>query len=844
MIVYFADRKMNILGKASTYLPNGYSIINDKKIEDVDSGIATIEITVAFTKGQQTELQSMMDAGNYILRYDDMANEFYTIIETRVDAKMGEITVYAEDAGMDLLNEINGPYEATEAHDIEWYINYFAVDTGFEININEIPTLSRKLKWEGEATTASRIRSVATEFGAELSYSFEVEGLKVTHKYINIHIERGQDTDITLHLNREIDNITTTKTIANLCTALEVQGGIPEGKTDPITLSGYRYDDGDFYVSGTRLLSRNALAKWSRYVWKDEPNKVEGYSGHIVGSFSYETTSQEELCNRAIVALKKKSDMEVNYEVEIGIEPEARIGDRVFIVDDNGELYLQSRILRLERSVTQGTFVATLGDFLIKDSGISDQILSLAEQLKEISEKKQGEVPTKLSQLENDTNFQTDSQVSSTVNTAKVEAISTASSDATNKANSAKAEAISTAASDATSKANAALNDSKTYTDGKYSSLRAEMIQADFLDAKAAKITDLVTENLEVGSINGNVIKDGSVVAKALSNEAVTTLSGIKLYYSADEPTVTAQADGSYTDEAGHVMRDGDTWYQTVIARDSTILNPLNEINDTVKDTYSDGVITRRVGVVDLGTLNWTYSSTYKRFDGGQLADAKPVTDNTRKFIAICDKYDIRGSASSIQGTGIGLTSTKNLLVYDNSYTNATTFKNAMQGVMLYYELAEPYEEQGELANSIMSVWTNGAWLETPLDGSIIRANSITAQEIAANTITGNNIAGNSLSIGNMDETVMSSKGERGQMQWSDNALHITSSNADKTEKYETEIGGDGIKFKYQDQTVASIDQDQLIIDKTLVFTEMKIGNWSWAVNPINGNLMVKWGGN
>ncbi|MBQ2811679.1 MAG: phage tail protein, partial [Clostridia bacterium] len=137
-------------------------------------------------------------------------------------------------------------------------------------------------------------------------------GLEITNKYINVYKERGKDVGVQLRLNKEIDRIVTTKTITNLATGLEVTGGTPEESETPITLKGYKYDDGDFYVSGTRLYSRKALQKWSRYQWDKEPNKTtEG--GHIVRQYSYDTTSQKELCAHAVAELKSICDMEVNY---------------------------------------------------------------------------------------------------------------------------------------------------------------------------------------------------------------------------------------------------------------------------------------------------------------------------------------------------------------------------------------------------------------------------------------------------------------------------------------------------------------------------------------------------
>ena len=67
------------------------------------------------------------------------------------------------------------------------------------------------------------------------------------------------------------------------------------------------------------LKSRKALEKWSRYLWETGPDV-----GHIVQQYSYDTTSQSELCNRAVSQLKKICDMEVNYEVDISVLPKMR----------------------------------------------------------------------------------------------------------------------------------------------------------------------------------------------------------------------------------------------------------------------------------------------------------------------------------------------------------------------------------------------------------------------------------------------------------------------------------------------------------------------------------------
>lgn len=384
MILYFANRQMDILGKAATNLQKGYVIIEDTKTEDVETGVATLECKIGYTLNTRKRLEEMTKAGNYILRQNDGSTEFYTIIDREVDTKNQDVYVYAEDAGLDLINEIAEPYSATEAHPASWYIEKWIIDSGFEIGINEIPaSSSRKLSWEGNATVTERLASIATQFGGyEISFSFAIKGMEISNKYVNIHKERGQSTAEQLRLDRDIDRIITKESVANLATGLRCTGGLMDDGETYIDLKGYNYDDGDFYVAADGILrSRNAVAKWSRYVWNKEPNKLNGYSGHIIRSYEYDTLNQSTLCAHAVTELKKICDVEINYEIEITNLPEnIKIGDRVDIVDDAGELYLSSRILKLETSVTGNTQTATIGEHLIKEDGIPLKVQEMAEK--------------------------------------------------------------------------------------------------------------------------------------------------------------------------------------------------------------------------------------------------------------------------------------------------------------------------------------------------------------------------------------------------------------------------------------------------------------------------------
>ena len=123
-------------------------------------------------------------------------------------------------------------------------------------------------------------------------------------------------------------------------------------------------------------------------------------------------------------------------------------------------------------------------------------------------------------------------------------------------------------------------------------------------------------------------------------------------------------------------------------------------------DSYeSDGTVTRRYGIVDLGSLTWGYSSEDVRFYYSGL-DFKQPASATDVANAVCDTYAI---------TKLGSLSDKCICLYTNgymyaknsAYTDAATFKTAMSGVYLVYELATPTTETADPYNNpqIVSDW-------------------------------------------------------------------------------------------------------------------------------------------
>lgn len=107
----------------------------------------------------------------------------------------------------------------------------------------------------------------------------------------------------------------------------------------------------------------------------------------------------------------------------------------------------------------------------------------------------------------------------------------------------------------------------------------------------------------------------------------------------------------------------------------------------------------QRVGSVDLGSLSWVARPTsaadkYRMYTEDLSSTLKPIT-SAQIANMTCIKY-VPTTANYIYGANTGISSNgDSIVVYDEDYntsSSADSFKSAMNGIMLYYELAEPVE--------------------------------------------------------------------------------------------------------------------------------------------------------
>lgn len=191
------------------------------------------------------------------------------------------------------------------------------------------------------------------------------------------------------------------------------------------------------------------------------------------------------------------------------------------------------------------------------------------------------------------------------------------------------------------------------------------------------------------------------------------------------------------SDTSAHAQGDSATYtdVQLEIGDTPTTYEPYNgtTYTTTLKDgqgnpltcyggelSNENGVQTLKVdmGMVDLGTLNWTYRTDTERpiFQATLQEIATSYESGTTPNI-LCSHYTPTDSSTVSKTSGdkhISLSiDGKRVYVQDSSYTNKTAFKQAVNGVQLVYELATPQTiPQDNLAIATQE-GTNNIWADS-----------------------------------------------------------------------------------------------------------------------------------
>ena len=340
-----------VLNRARETLATTSGIYDDKHTITLDAGSSSYEFKI----NKSDEASQYMDSGNYIaLQDDDGKTWLFTILD--YEETQYTKTVYAEDAGIELLNKACDIWKSSGPHSFEYYFNIVTSGTPWKLGVNQLAGLERTLTYEGRDTGLGRLLSILKGFdNAECTFDVAVKMNAPSEFKINVYKQVGSDrSDVQMVYSHELNNITKKESRAEFVTALcGVGGTIQTEDGQGNTQDAGNIDFADLEYNHDGLVT----TKGDKFLRAVDANKRfnPGQTTYIEAFYEYDTQSASELLNRTITRLKTYSEPQYTYTADVKvIDSTLKIGDTVTIIDHdyNPALYLSARVAKLEKSYT------------------------------------------------------------------------------------------------------------------------------------------------------------------------------------------------------------------------------------------------------------------------------------------------------------------------------------------------------------------------------------------------------------------------------------------------------------------------------------------------------------
>lgn len=340
-----------VLNRARETLATTSGIYDDKHTLTLDAGSSSYEFKIS----KNDEASQYMDSGNYIVLQNDGGKTWlFTILD--YEETQYTKTVYAEDAGIELLNKACDIWKSSGPHSFEYYFNLVTSGTPWKLGVNQLAGLERTLKYEGRDTGLGRLLSILKGFdNAECTFDVAVKMNAPSEFKINVYKQVGSDrSDVQMVYSHELNDIVKKESRAEFVTALcGVGGTIQTEDGQGNTQDAGNIDFADLEYNHDGLVT----TKGDKFLRAVDANKRfnPGQATYIEAFYEYDTQSASELLNRTVTRLKTYSEPQYTYTADVKvIDSTLKIGDTVTIIDHdyNPALYLSARVAKLEKSYT------------------------------------------------------------------------------------------------------------------------------------------------------------------------------------------------------------------------------------------------------------------------------------------------------------------------------------------------------------------------------------------------------------------------------------------------------------------------------------------------------------
>lgn len=152
---------------------------------------------------------------------------------------------------------------------------------------------------------------------------------------------------------------------------------------------------------------------------------------------------------------------------------------------------------------------------------------------------------------------------------------------------------------------------------------------------------------------------------------------------------------------------------------------PLRALPNGVKDTVENGVVTRRVGIWNLGNQSWTKETGKTMiFYSNAPTNIKKPNNSSEIANVICTNYIATTFTNlvndNLSGVIVPSYSDGRLFLTNSLVSDAVTLKESLNGVILLYELATPTTEQITLPTLPSWYPYTNAWVGTELQPGFV----------------------------------------------------------------------------------------------------------------------------
>ncbi|WP_369351373.1 hypothetical protein AB3Q54_05635 [Ligilactobacillus agilis] len=336
-----------ILNRARETLATTASIYNDKHTLTLEAGSSSYEFTI----DKSDEASHYLESGNYIVLQDDKGKTWlFTILD--YEETHNTKTVYAEDAGIELINKAVDIWKGDGPHPFSYYFDLVTKGTPWKLGVNQLSGLERTLTYEGRDTGLGRLLSILKGFdNAECTFDVTVKMNAPAEFKINVYKQVGNDrSDVQIVYNNELNDITKKESRAEFVTALAGVGGQIQTEDGS---EGGNVDFSELEYNKDGFVTK----KGDKFLRAVDANRTfnPGQESYIESFYEYDTQSPSELLNRTLSKLKTYSEPQYTYTADVKvIDSSLVLGDTVTILDHdyNPALYLSARVAKLVKSYT------------------------------------------------------------------------------------------------------------------------------------------------------------------------------------------------------------------------------------------------------------------------------------------------------------------------------------------------------------------------------------------------------------------------------------------------------------------------------------------------------------